>query len=99
MIDLRCEECVPDHMPLVTSHAAEDGVLTLEEGARVTLSCGAARLLTEPTRAMLEAVCERGKYRLLHDGSLRHLFELGCQEDVFEDVQHQVSFFLECMYL
>lgn len=93
MIELECAECVPDHMPLVTSHRASNGSVLVPHGDEVSLSCGAGRLLAYPTRAAVTARCDAGRYRVPGDAALRHLLELGCQEDVFEDVLHTVSCF------
>ncbi|CAH2091541.1 unnamed protein product [Euphydryas editha] len=84
VVDLQCAECVPDNMPLVSALAAA-------HGDEVWLSCGAGRLLAFPLRSSLAARCEAGRYRVPLDGSLRHLLELGCQENVFEDVLHAVE--------
>ncbi|XP_047534429.1 uncharacterized protein LOC125069105 isoform X1 [Vanessa atalanta] len=92
VIELQCAECVPDNMPLVTSQRAADGALRAAHGDEVALSCGAGRLLAFPLRAGVVARCEAGRYRVPLDGSLRHLLELGCQENVFEDVLHAVEY-------
>ncbi|XP_050680881.1 uncharacterized protein LOC126976534 [Leptidea sinapis] len=91
VIELSCLECVPDNMPLVTSHRAANGSVVVPAGEQLTLSCGGGRLLAYPLRSELVARCEDARYRLAHDSSLRHLLELGCQEDVFEDVLHDVE--------
>ncbi|CAF4864332.1 unnamed protein product [Pieris macdunnoughi] len=91
VIELGCPECLPEHMPLVTSHRAVDGEMRLRSGDEIRFSCGAGRLLLDPLRAAVVAVCEDGRFRLGHDASLRHLLELGCQEEIFEDVLHTVE--------
>ncbi|CAH0729430.1 unnamed protein product, partial [Brenthis ino] len=91
VIELECAECVPDHMPLVTSHRASNGSVLVPHGDEVSLSCGAGRLLAYPLRAAVTAQCDAGRYRVPGDAALRHLLELGCQEDVFEDVLHTVE--------
>ncbi|RVE51373.1 hypothetical protein evm_003928 [Chilo suppressalis] len=91
IIDLECPECIPDNMPLVTSHRAVNGSVRAQSRDEVLLSCGGGKFLAFPLRTTLTAVCEAGRYRLHHDHSLRHLLELGCQESVLEDVLHQVE--------
>ncbi|CAH1638928.1 unnamed protein product [Spodoptera littoralis] len=89
VIELECAECLPDNMPLVTSHRAANGSLRLADGAALQLSCGAGRFLAAPTHAALAAHCRAGRYAAL--GRLLHLRELGCQQSIFEDVLHQVD--------
>ncbi|KAI8426639.1 hypothetical protein MSG28_005413 [Choristoneura fumiferana] len=91
VIDLRCRECVPDAMPLVESHRAAGGAVRLAPGAQLALACRGTRFVAYPTREALDARCEGGRLRLAHDHSLRHLLELGCQENLFEDVLHEVE--------
>lgn len=92
MIELACPECIPDNMPLVTSHRAAGGAVTAASGDEVLLSCGGGgKFAAYPLLGALAAVCEAGRYRVRHDNALRHLLELGCQENVFEDVLHEVS--------
>ncbi|XP_026325156.1 uncharacterized protein LOC113234113 [Hyposmocoma kahamanoa] len=91
VIDLECEECVPDNMPLVTSHRAANGSVRVEDGDEVTLACGGGKFLAYPLRESLGAVCRGGRFLAHPDGALRHLLELGCQESVFEDVLHEVE--------
>ncbi|XP_068618544.1 uncharacterized protein [Battus philenor] len=90
-IELHCAECLPEHMPLVRSHRAAGGRVRLAPGEDVVLECRGGNFLAYPLRAALTAACEAGRYRLRHDGTLRHLLELGCQENIFEDVLHQVE--------
>ncbi|CAG9793623.1 unnamed protein product [Diatraea saccharalis] len=90
VIDLECAECMPDNMPMVTSHRAVNGSVRVPSGDEALLSCGGGKFLEYPLRDSLAAVCEGGRYRLRHDRSLRHLLDLGCQESVLEDVLHQV---------
>ncbi|XP_072947882.1 uncharacterized protein [Epargyreus clarus] len=92
VIELECAECIPDNMPLVTSPRAANGSVLVPAGAALQLSCGAGRLLAYPLRSALAAVCEAGRFRVQDDGALRHLLELGCQENVFEDALHSVEF-------
>ncbi|XP_014368636.2 uncharacterized protein LOC106718946 [Papilio machaon] len=92
VIELTCSECVPEHMPLVTSHRAVAGVLRMPAGDELRLACPRGRFLTYPHHAALAVLCEAGRLRVRHDGVLRHLLHLGCQDDVFEDVPHQVEF-------
>lgn len=89
-MELSCAECVPDNMPLVTSHRAANGSLRAEPGDEVTLACGGGKFLAYPLLDTLVAVCEAGRYRVRRDRALRHLLDLGCQESIFEDVLHQV---------
>ncbi|XP_022829851.1 uncharacterized protein LOC111358789 [Spodoptera litura] len=89
VIELECAECLPDNMPLVTSHRAANGTLRLADGDALQLSCGAGRFLAAPTHAALAAHCRAGRYVAL--GRLLHLRELGCQQSIFEDVLHQVD--------
>ncbi|XP_063827983.1 uncharacterized protein LOC135077380 isoform X2 [Ostrinia nubilalis] len=92
IIDLQCEECIPDNMPLVTSHRAANGSLVAASGDELALSCGArGKFAAYPLHGALAAACEAGRLRVRHDRALRHLLELGCQESVFEDVLHQVE--------
>ncbi|CAH2039931.1 unnamed protein product, partial [Iphiclides podalirius] len=91
VIELECAECVPDHMPLVTSHRASAGAVRVAPGDEVALACHGGAFLNYPQRALLTAVCEAGRFRVRHDHALRHLLELGCQESIFEDVLHQVE--------
>lgn len=88
MIELQCAECLPEHMPLVTSHRAAAGRVRVPHAHELRLSCGAGRLLAYPLRAELSARCEAGRYRAAPDRRLLALLQLGCQEDVFEDVLH-----------
>lgn len=95
MIELRCRECVPDAMPLVegggpAGGGPAGGRLRVAPGAALALACRGSRFLAYPTRDALRATCEAGRWRLQHDGALRHLLELGCQTDPFEDVLHEV---------
>lgn len=96
VIELECAECLPDNMPLVTSHRAANGSLRLADGDALQLSCGAGRFLAAPTAAALAARCRAGRYVAL--GRLLHLRELGCQQSIFEDVLHQVSNSLRYLY-
>lgn len=93
LMDLECAECVPDNMPLVTSHQAINGSILVTAGDEVTLACGGGKFLAYPLLDTLTAVCEAGRYRvrLRQDNTLRHLLELGCQESIFEDVLHTVE--------
>lgn len=91
VIELECAECIPDNMPLVTSHRAANGTIVVEAGDELMLVCSGGKFLAYPLRDTLAAVCERGRYRVRHDGALRHLIQLGCQENVFEDVLHEVA--------
>lgn len=90
VIDLECEECLPEHMPLVTSQEALDGSVVVAHDHEITLSCKDGRFLLYPSLSVLRAKCEDNKYKL-HDGTVRRLPELGCQESLFEDVLHHVS--------
>ncbi|XP_059050781.1 uncharacterized protein LOC131845698 [Achroia grisella] len=90
-IELECRECIPDNMPLVTSHRSENGTITAAAGDEVVLVCSGGKFLAYPLRDTLTVVCKQGRYRVPHDGSLKHLIELGCQENVFEDVLHEVA--------
>lgn len=90
MIELTCPECVPEHMPLVTSHRAAAGAVRVRAGDELRLACPGGRFRAYPQRAALAALCEAGRLRVRHDAALRHLLHLGCQDDVFEDVPHQV---------
>lgn len=92
-MELECAECVPDNMPLVTSHRAANGSLAVPAGDELTLACGGGKFLAFPLRDTLTVQCEAGRYRVRDDHSLRHLLELGCQESIFEDVLHQVTMF------
>nr|UYS55129.1 putative nuclease [Diatraea saccharalis] len=90
VIDLQCTECMPDNMPMVASHRAVNGTVVVGSGDEALLSCGGGKFLAYPLWDTLAAVCEAGRYRLRHDHALRHLLDLGCQEDMLEDVLHQV---------
>ncbi|KAJ8713236.1 hypothetical protein PYW07_013606 [Mythimna separata] len=90
-MELECAECVPDNMPLVTSHRAANGSLTVPAGDELTLACGGGKFLAYPLRDTLTVQCEAGRYRVRADDTLRHLLDLGCQESIFEDVLHQVD--------
>lgn len=83
---------MPDNMALVTSHGAANGSVVVPAGAELALSCAGGKFLLYPLRDTLAAVCEAGRYRVRDDRALRHLLELGCQESVFEDVLHQVTY-------
>lgn len=89
-IELECAECVPDNMPVVTSHRAANGTVRVPAGGELTLACAGGKFLLYPLADALAAVCEGGRYRVRADRALRHLLDLGCQENVFEDVLHQV---------
>ncbi|XP_049874396.1 uncharacterized protein LOC126372615 [Pectinophora gossypiella] len=91
VIELECRECVPDNMPLVTSHRAVNGSVSAAAGDEVVLACAGGRFLLYPLLETVTAVCEAGRYRARHDAALRHLLELGCQENVFEDVLQTVE--------
>ncbi|KAI5644214.1 DNA/RNA non-specific endonuclease domain-containing protein [Phthorimaea operculella] len=78
-------------MPLVTSHAAAGGAVTAQHGDEVVLACYGGKFIAYPLLETVSAVCEGGRYRARHDGQLRSLLELGCQEDIFEDVLHSVD--------
>ncbi|XP_075979175.1 uncharacterized protein LOC142978565 [Anticarsia gemmatalis] len=91
VMELECAECVPDNMPLVTSHRAANGSLRAAPGDELVLQCGGGKFLAYPLLDTLRAVCEAGQYRVRHDDRLRHLLDLGCQESIFEDVLHQVE--------
>ncbi|CAK1586554.1 unnamed protein product [Parnassius mnemosyne] len=92
VIELECAECLPDNMPLVASHRASNGTVTAEAGDELVLECRGGKFLAYPLLATLSAVCEAGRYRVARDGTLRHLLELGCQENIFEDVLHEVEY-------
>uniref|UniRef100_A0A2A4JY33 DNA/RNA non-specific endonuclease domain-containing protein n=1 Tax=Heliothis virescens TaxID=7102 RepID=A0A2A4JY33_HELVI len=91
VIELQCAECVPEHMPLVTSHRAANGSVRLPAGAELALACAPGKFLAYPLLGRLAARCEAGRYRVAHDAALRHILDLGCQESIFEDVLHQVD--------
>ncbi|KAM3957716.1 uncharacterized protein ACR2FA_008228 [Aphomia sociella] len=91
VIELECPECIPDNMPLVTSHRSANGTIVANAGDEVLLVCSGGKFLAYPLRDTIAVVCERGRYRVRQDGSLKHLIELGCQENVFEDVLHEVE--------
>ncbi|XP_041987004.1 uncharacterized protein LOC121738820 [Aricia agestis] len=91
VIDLSCAECTPDNMPLVTSARAADGTVRAAPGDELALSCGAGRFAAYPLRADLTVRCDAGRYRVAHDAALLSLLDLGCQENVYEDVQHSVE--------
>lgn len=38
VIELECRECVPDNLPIVTSHRAKNGTITASSGDEVTIS-------------------------------------------------------------
>ncbi|CAG4993191.1 unnamed protein product [Colias eurytheme] len=92
IIDLECMECIPDNMPLVASHRASNSSVVIPVGDEVVFSCGGGRLLAYPLLSTVSAVCEAGRYRVRQDSKLRHLLELGCQENIFEDVLHTVEY-------
>lgn len=77
-------------MPVVTSHRAANGSVRVPAGDELTLACAGGKFLLYPLADALVAVCEGGRYRLRKDHTLRHMLDLGCQENVFEDVMHQV---------
>lgn len=78
-------------MPLVTSHRASNGSVVAASGDEVLLSCGGGgKFAAYPLLGALAAACEAGRLRVRHDNALRHILELGCQENIFEDVLHQV---------
>ncbi|XP_028030574.1 uncharacterized protein LOC114243320 [Bombyx mandarina] len=91
LIDLECAECIPDNMPLVTSHRATNGTFRIASGDEVVLACYGGKFLMYPLQETLTTVCEIGRFRVRKDAKLRHLLELGCQESVFEDVLHSVE--------
>ncbi|XP_047026984.1 uncharacterized protein LOC124635206 isoform X1 [Helicoverpa zea] len=91
VIELQCAECVPEHMPQVTSPRAAAGTVRVPPGAELALSCAPGAFLAYPLQRQLAARCEAGRYRVLHDAALRHILDLGCQESIFEDVLHQVD--------
>ncbi|XP_063363324.1 uncharacterized protein LOC134652090 [Cydia amplana] len=91
VIDLSCRECIPDNMPHVSSHRAVTGAVRLSSGEQVSLVCRGSKFLTWPLQHTVLAVCEGGRYRVQIDNTLRHLLELGCQENIFEDVLHHVD--------
>lgn len=90
VMELECAECVPDNMPLVTSHRAVNGSVRALHGDEVTLACAGGKFLLYPMRDAVSATCRAGRFLVHHDGALRHLLELGCQENIFEDVLHDV---------
>lgn len=98
MIDLECPECIPDNMALVTSHSAFNGTLSIPSGEEVTMACSGGKFLVYPLLESLTAVCEGGKYRVRSDGSLKHLLDLGCQANLFEDVLHTVSPYFQSLF-
>lgn len=90
VIELECAECLPEKMPAVTSHAARAGAVRVPHGEEAALSCGAGHFLLY-ARPVLAVRCDGGRWRVGADGALRSLFDLGCQEDVLEDVEHAVQ--------
>ncbi|XP_037971569.2 uncharacterized protein LOC105391742 [Plutella xylostella] len=91
IFELECPECVPDNMPLVTSHRAANGSVAAASGDEVVLACHGGKFLQYPMDELIIAVCEGGRLRVRQDGARRHVLELGCQESVFEDVLHPVE--------
>ncbi|XP_032520346.2 uncharacterized protein LOC116772316 [Danaus plexippus] len=91
VFDLECPECIPDNMPLVTSHRAHNGSVLVAEGDEVTLSCGASRFVLFPLRATVTARCSAGLLRVAGEATLRHVLDLACQQDMFGDALHSVE--------
>ncbi|XP_037294719.1 uncharacterized protein LOC119189383 [Manduca sexta] len=91
VMELECAECVPENMPVVTSHRAANGSVRARAGEEARAGVRGRQVLAYPLHESLRAVCEAGRYRVALDRKLRHLLELGCQESVFEDVLHQVD--------
>ncbi|XP_077297521.1 uncharacterized protein LOC143919180 [Arctopsyche grandis] len=90
IIDVDCYDCLPDYLPEVTSHTAAENLVMASHGDEVTLHCHKTTFKAYPGRSVLKTVCDDGYFKISEE--TKHISELGCQADYYEDISHEVQF-------
>lgn len=83
---------MPDYLPEVITHTAEDNLITVPHSENAVFSCHGSKFKTFPSDNVIKTVCENGNFKIENTSLILHVSELGCQADFFEDVLHYVKY-------